>query len=125
MTKTRVAIIGCGNIAGPYSKDILKHPSLEIAGFSDIDQARAQAFATEHGGKAYANLEEALADPSVDADIETFLTEASSFPASPNDDEVDAMTQYINWSRKRSKTTGLQDFYREQAEELKRAREAA
>lgn len=74
---------------------------------------------TQEAGNVY------LPDPSVDADIETFLTEASSFPASANDDEVDAMTQYINWSRKRSKTTGLQDFYREQAAELKKAREAA
>jgi predicted dehydrogenase len=76
MKKTRVAVIGCGNIAGPYSKDILKHPSLEIVGFSDIDTARAQAFATEHGGKAYANLEEALADPSVDVIVNLTIFQA-------------------------------------------------
>ena len=76
MKKTRVAIIGCGNIAGPYSKDIRKQDSLEIAGFSDIDQARAQAFATEHGGKAYANLEEALSDSSVDVIVNLTIFQA-------------------------------------------------
>ena len=76
MKKTRVAIIGCGNIAGPYSKDIRKQPSLEIAGFSDIDQARAQQFANEHGGKAYANLEEALGDPSIDVIVNLTIFQA-------------------------------------------------
>ena len=76
MKKTRVAIIGCGNIAGPYSNDIKKQPSLEIAGFSDIDQARAQKFATEHGGKTYASLEEALNDPSVDVIVNLTIFQA-------------------------------------------------
>jgi predicted dehydrogenase len=61
-----IAIVGCGNIAGPYSKDIKQHPSLKLLEFSDIDTARAQAFASEHGGKAYANLEALLADPEVE-----------------------------------------------------------
>jgi predicted dehydrogenase len=61
-----IAIVGCGNIAGPYSKDIKQHPSLNLLGFSDIDTARAQAFATEHGGQAYANLAELLADEAVE-----------------------------------------------------------
>lgn len=60
-----------------------------------------------------------LPDPTIDPDIETFLSEVSSFPASPNDDEVDAMTQYVNWARKRSKTGGLEEWYRQQAEALK------
>jgi predicted phage terminase large subunit-like protein len=57
-----------------------------------------------------------LPDPSVDPDIETFLGEASAFPGAPNDDEVDAMTQYVNWDRKRAATGGLADWMREQAE---------
>ena len=59
-----------------------------------------------------------LPDPTIDPDIETFLLEASSFPGSPNDDEVDAMTQYVNWARKRAKTGGLMDWMRQQAEAL-------
>ncbi len=60
-----LAIVGCGNIAGPYSKDIKKRSSMNLVGFYDVDAARAQAFAKEHGGKAYANLEDVLADPEV------------------------------------------------------------
>jgi predicted dehydrogenase len=71
-----IAIVGCGNIAGPYSKDIKKHPSLNLVGFSDIDPARAQAFATEHGGKAYPTLDDALADPSVELIVNLTIFQA-------------------------------------------------
>jgi predicted phage terminase large subunit-like protein len=59
-----------------------------------------------------------LPDPSVDPDIETFLSEASSFPGSPNDDEIDSMSQFVNWARKRSKTGGLAEWMRAQYEAL-------
>ncbi len=71
-----IAIVGCGNIAGPYSKDIKRHPSLNLVGFSDIDPSRAQSFAAEHGGKAYASLEEALADPSVELIVNLTIFQA-------------------------------------------------
>jgi predicted dehydrogenase len=61
-----LAIVGCGNIAGPYSKDIKKRASMNLAGFYDVDHSRAQSFAKEHGGNAYASLEDVLSDPSVD-----------------------------------------------------------
>lgn len=57
-----------------------------------------------------------LPDPSVDPDIETYLSEASSFPGGAHDDEVDATTQYVNWARVRNKTMGIHDFMRQQAE---------
>jgi predicted dehydrogenase len=71
-----IAIIGCGNIAGPYSKDILKHPELKLVGFSDIDQSRVQAFAAEHGGKAYGSLDEVLSDPGVDTIVNLTIFQA-------------------------------------------------
>ena len=71
-----IAIVGCGNIAGPYSKDIKQHPSLNLVGFSDIDQARAEAFANEHGGKAYSSLTELLADPSVELIVNLTIFQA-------------------------------------------------
>lgn len=80
---------------------------------------------TPEGGKvprAYAMQPEQeagniwLPDPEVDPDIETFLTEVSAFPASPNDDETDAMTQAINWLRARHKSFGIMEFMRAQAE---------
>ncbi len=76
----------------------------------------ARAYAMQPEQEA-ANLY--LPDPSVDPDIETFLSEASSFPGSPNDDEVDAMSQYVNWARKRSKTGGLAECMRAQYEALR------
>lgn len=72
----KLAIIGCGNIAGPYSKDIKKQADLEIVGFFDVDSARAQAFANEHGGKAYPTLEAALADPEVEAIVNLTIFQA-------------------------------------------------
>lgn len=72
----KIAIVGCGNIAGPYSKDIEKHPDLELIGFSDIDASRAQAFASEHGGRAYGSLEEALADPNVELIVNLTIFQA-------------------------------------------------
>lgn len=58
-----------------------------------------------------------LPDPSIDSDIETFLTEVSCFPNSVNDDETDAMTQYLNWRRVRGKTMGLVEYMKQQVEE--------
>ena len=71
-----IAIVGCGNIAGPYSKDIKQHPSLNLVGFSDIDHSRAEAFANEHGGKAYSSLTELLADPSVELIVNLTIFQA-------------------------------------------------
>ena len=61
-----------------------------------------------------------LPDPSIEPDIETFLTEVSSFPNVPNDDETDAMTQAVNWFKNRVTNTGVLDYYRQELEELQR-----
>lgn len=75
----------------------------EISGIIAINPeggkvARAYAVQPEQeAGNLY------LPDPSIDPNIETFLAEASSFPTPTiHDDEVDAMTQAINWIRNRS-----------------------
>lgn len=57
-----------------------------------------------------------LPDPEVDPDIETFLTEVSGFPTAVHDDEVDAMTQYVNWQHKRSQSFGILEYYKQLAE---------
>lgn len=70
--------------------------------------ARAYAIQPEHeAGNLW------LPDPSIDADIETYLNELSAFPASVNDDETDATTQAINWYKNRSSATGVLDYYAE------------
>ena len=77
--------------------------------------ARAYAVQPTHeAGNIY------LPDPSIDPTIEEFLSEASSFPNAPHDDETDAFTQAINWFKNRVKGTGILDYYRQQLEEQRR-----
>jgi predicted dehydrogenase len=65
MTKTGVAIIGTGNIASGYVKDLLTYPEIEVTGVTDIDQDRARKFASEHHVHAYPSGEALLADSRV------------------------------------------------------------
>ncbi len=62
----RVGIVGCGNIAGPYARSIADHDEVELVAASDVDPARAEAFAAEHGCRAHEALEALLADPEVE-----------------------------------------------------------
>lgn len=59
---TGVAIIGCGNIAGPYARAIATYPEINFVGCADIDPARAAALAGEHGVRAYPSIEAVLHD---------------------------------------------------------------
>ena len=67
----RVGIVGSGNIAGPYARDITSKPELELVAATDIDRARADALVAEHGGRAFATLDDLLAS---DVDIVVNLT---------------------------------------------------
>jgi predicted dehydrogenase len=62
----RVAIVGCGNIAGPYARSLAGHDDVDLVAATDVDPARAAAFAAEHGIRAHDTLEALLADPEVD-----------------------------------------------------------
>lgn len=65
--KIGVAIIGCGNIAGPYADDLKNnYAEIELLGVSDMDAARAQRFGQDHGVCVYADNAALLADPAVD-----------------------------------------------------------
>ena len=67
--------------------------------------ARAYAMQPEHeSGHTF------LPDPSIEPTIEEFLSESDSFPNGSHDDEIDAMTQYYNWDRVRSRSSGMLDF---------------
>ena len=63
----RFAIVGCGNISGPYGETAKAYPSVEIAGATDIDRALSAAFVERFGGVDYPTLASLLADPAVDA----------------------------------------------------------
>lgn len=62
------AFVGCGNIAGPYADSMLNHrDKVEIVGAYDINAEAARAFAAKYGCKAYASLDELIADERAEA----------------------------------------------------------
>lgn len=64
----RVAVFGGGAVAqARHLPEYAANPHAEIAGILDFNQARAQELCERYGGRAYASLEEVLADGSVDA----------------------------------------------------------
>jgi predicted dehydrogenase len=65
LSATRVGVIGCGNISGIYLTNCRRLPGLELVACADLDLARAQAKAAEHGIRATA-VDELLADPDID-----------------------------------------------------------
>ena len=65
MTRTKIGIIGCGNISGIYLKSDKTFENLQIVACADVDMARAQAKAAEYGVKAY-TVEQLLADPEIE-----------------------------------------------------------
>src|SRR6478736_5174687 len=63
MTPMGIGIVGTGNIAGGYARDALTHPEIRLVAVTDLDVERATSFATEHGCRIHATLEDLLADP--------------------------------------------------------------
>ena len=61
-----IGIVGTGNIAGGYARDIRTHPEIRLVAATDIDPVRLAAFAEEHGCRAHASLDELLGDAAVD-----------------------------------------------------------
>ena len=67
MAGLNIALAGAGNIAGRYAACINAHPTLALAGATDLLPERAAELTAEHGGRAYASLDAVLADDAVDA----------------------------------------------------------
>jgi predicted dehydrogenase len=66
MTPLGIGIVGTGNIAGQYATNSRTQPEIRLVGATDIDPARALAFAETHGCRAHATLDDLLADDAVD-----------------------------------------------------------
>ncbi len=62
----RQAIVGAGVIASRYAERIDEVEGLELAGATDVLSERAERLVEKHGGRAYASLDELLADDRVD-----------------------------------------------------------
>lgn len=64
----RIGMIGCGKIAQVrHIPEYADNPDAELRGFFDLSMERAQEMADKYGGKAYADVEELLRDPEIDA----------------------------------------------------------
>jgi len=61
-----IGIVGTGNIAAGYARDILTHPEIHLVAASDLDPVRAASFAEAHGCRAHASLDALLVDEAVD-----------------------------------------------------------
>ena len=65
-TPMKVGIVGCGNISNIYLEAGKKFDVLDIVAVSDLDLARAQAKAEEHGVPKAVSVDELLADPEIE-----------------------------------------------------------
>lgn len=64
----KVGVIGCGSIAKQrHAHEYALNPNVQIAGFFDLNPARAQALVDVYGGKVYESMEALIADPEIDA----------------------------------------------------------
>jgi len=68
MSKVRVAVIGCGSISKyRHIPEYAGHENVELVAFVDPVIERAQKYAEEHGGQAFADFETMLAEVKPDA----------------------------------------------------------
>lgn len=68
MSKLRVAVIGCGSIAKHrHIPEYAENSNVELVAFVDPVIERAQRYANEHGGQAFADYKEMLAAVKPDA----------------------------------------------------------
>ena len=61
-----LGLVGTGNIAGGYARDVLTHPEIRLVAVTDLQLDRAAAFADAHGCRAHETLDGLLADPEID-----------------------------------------------------------
>jgi predicted dehydrogenase len=66
MTSLRVGIVGIGNISGIYLKNLGSFRSTQVVAVADIDRARAESAAAEHGIPNALSVDELIAHPDVD-----------------------------------------------------------
>jgi len=71
-----IGIVGTGNIAGQYATNSREQPEIRLIAATDIDRARAAAFADSYGCRAHATLDELLADDDVDIVINLTVHQA-------------------------------------------------
>jgi len=64
----KIGIIGCGKIAQVrHIPEYADHQNVQLAGYYDLNTARAKEMANKYGGKAFASYPELLAQADIDA----------------------------------------------------------
>jgi len=61
-----LGIVGAGNIAGQYARDLTTYPEVHLAGIADINSSRAASLAEQSNCQAYASPDDLIADPAID-----------------------------------------------------------
>jgi predicted dehydrogenase len=74
----RVGIIGCGNIAGIYLRNLAKYRSTAVLACSDLDLERAAEVAEEHGIPNVLDSNDLLVDPGIDLVLNLTVPKAHS-----------------------------------------------
>ncbi len=65
MTKTKIGVVGCGNISGTYLKVAKSFDVLDVVACADVIPELARAKAAEYGVPAACSVDELLADPEI------------------------------------------------------------
>jgi predicted dehydrogenase len=66
MTPLGIGIVGTGNIAGGYARDVPTHPGIRLVAATDLDPVRAAAFGEAHGCRIHGSVDDLVADDEVD-----------------------------------------------------------
>ncbi|MEI6788241.1 MAG: Gfo/Idh/MocA family oxidoreductase [bacterium] len=82
MEKTKIGIVGCGNISGIYFKNLCTvFSNVSVKACADLDASRTDAKIKEYPGVKACTLEEMLADPEIKI-IVNLTTPQGHFPVS-------------------------------------------
>lgn len=65
----RLAVIGAGGMGATHATGIMDDPNVELAWAVDLDLSRAEQLAAATGARSTVSIDEALADPALDAVI--------------------------------------------------------
>jgi predicted dehydrogenase len=74
--RTKIGVIGCGNISGIYLQSGHKFENLEVAACADIFLERAEAKAKEHNIPKASRPEDILADPEIEIVVNLTIPKA-------------------------------------------------
>lgn len=117
-----VAVLIEDKANGPAVIETLKKDVAGVIAIEPQGGKIARAYAVQPQQEA-GNL--FLPDASIAPWVNDYLTELSGFPASPNDDEVDATTQAITWFQMRGDAMGLFSYMQDEAKRITEERQQA